>query len=75
MVLLEVDDDGQGIPDDLVNRVTDPFFTTKEVGKGTGLGLSMVKGFADAHHGRLSIESKAGGTRISLALPQPKSTG
>ena len=75
VAFLEVEDDGQGIPDDLVNRVTDPFFTTKEVGKGTGLGLSMVKGFVEAHDGRLSIESKVSGTRITLVLPQPKPIG
>lgn len=70
MVYLEVEDDGQGILDDLLPSVTEPFFTTKDVGKGTGLGLSMVNGFVEAHNGELLLESNAGGTRITLAIPR-----
>ncbi|MEM8978233.1 MAG: ATP-binding protein [Pseudomonadota bacterium] len=70
MIYLEIEDDGQGIPKDLVQSVTEPFFTTKDIGKGTGLGLSMVKGFVDAHEGTLVIESDPGGTRIKLGLPK-----
>jgi len=65
-----VSDQGQGIPDDLVNRVTEPFFTTKEAGKGTGLGLSMVAGFVQQSNGLLKIDSRPGvGTTIELILP------
>jgi len=65
-----VSDQGQGIPDDLLNRVTEPFFTTKEAGKGTGLGLSMVAGFVQQSNGLLRIDSQPGrGTMIDLILP------
>ncbi|HET9335675.1 MAG TPA: ATP-binding protein, partial [Sphingomicrobium sp.] len=69
-VLIQVEDQGQGIPDELIGRVTEPFFTTKEAGKGTGLGLSMVAGFIQQSGGRMRIDSKSGrGTRIELILP------
>jgi CheY-like chemotaxis protein len=65
-----VSDQGQGIPDDLLSRVTEPFFTTKEAGKGTGLGLSMVAGFVQQSNGLLKIDSHPGrGTTIDLILP------
>ena len=56
-VRLSVSDTGIGIKPELLSRVTEPFFTTKEVGKGTGLGLSMVRGFAEQSGGALHIES------------------
>ena len=69
-VRIQVADQGQGIPDELIGRVTEPFFTTKEAGKGTGLGLSMVAGFVQQSGGRLKIDSEpGGGTRIELILP------
>jgi PAS domain S-box-containing protein len=69
-VRIRVRDEGGGIPDELVGRVTEPFFTTKEAGKGTGLGLSMVAGFIQQSGGRLTIESPAGkGTTVELVLP------
>ena len=65
-----VSDHGDGIPSELVGRVTEPFFTTKEAGKGTGLGLSMVAGFVDQSNGILRIDSRPGeGTTIELLLP------
>ena len=67
---VRVSDSGDGIPADLVDRVTEPFFTTKDVGKGTGLGLSMVAGFVHQSGGELSIASEAGrGTTVELILP------
>ncbi|MBV1688449.1 response regulator [Novosphingobium sp. G106] len=67
-VLLE--DEGEGIPGDLIDRIVEPFFTTKEIGKGTGLGLSMVAGFAQQSGGKLAIRSEVGkGTAIELILP------
>ena len=69
-VRVRVADKGVGIPADILSRVTEPFFTTKESGKGTGLGLSMVAGFAHQSGGTLDIDSAPGkGTRIDLILP------
>jgi CheY-like chemotaxis protein len=70
-VVLAVEDTGCGISADLLERVMEPFFTTKEVGKGTGLGLSMVYGFANQSGGAMRIESREDeGTRVELWLPQ-----
>lgn len=70
-VVLTVADNGCGIPKEIVERVLEPFFTTKDVGKGTGLGLSMVYGFAKQSEGALRIESKVGeGTKVHLWLPR-----
>ena len=69
-VRIRVSDQGRGIPSDIVNRITEPFFTTKEAGKGTGLGLSMVSGFVQQSGGRLRIDSEPGkGATIELLLP------
>lgn len=70
-VWLQVTDEGTGIPAELVDKVLEPFFTTKPVGKGTGLGLSMVYGFARQSGGAFRIMSEAGqGTRAEIWLPQ-----
>lgn len=67
---ISVQDQGNGIPEDLINRIIEPFFTTKEVGKGTGLGLSMVAGFVQQSGGKLDIRSELGtGTTIEMLLP------
>ena len=69
-VRIRVSDEGEGIPAEIVDRITEPFFTTKEAGKGTGLGLSMVAGFVQQSGGRLRIGSKPGeGTTVELILP------
>jgi signal transduction histidine kinase/CheY-like chemotaxis protein len=69
-VVVSVRDQGEGIPDEIVSRVTEPFFTTKEAGKGTGLGLSMVVGFVQQSGGKLRIESTPGeGSTIEVYLP------
>ncbi|TLS75588.1 PAS domain S-box protein [Mariprofundus erugo] len=65
-----VSDNGQGISEAILSRVTEPFFTTKEAGKGTGLGLAMVFGAIQSHRGKLVIESAEGvGTTIHIYLP------
>jgi signal transduction histidine kinase len=67
---IRIRDEGSGIPPDLIERVTEPFFTTKAPGKGTGLGLSMVAGFVEQSGGAFRIESEAGhGTQIDMVLP------
>ena len=67
---IRVCDEGGGIPFDIIDKVTEPFFTTKEAGKGTGLGLSMVVGFVQQSGGKMHISSETGrGTTIDLYLP------
>jgi signal transduction histidine kinase/CheY-like chemotaxis protein len=69
-VVVDVADTGAGMPQEVVERATEPFFTTKEAGKGTGLGLSQVYGFVRQSGGFLTIESAAGvGTSIGIHLP------
>lgn len=69
-VEIVIADNGPGIPHEILNRVLDPFFTTKTEGKGVGLGLSVAYGFARQSGGTLYIESKEGvGTSIHLLLP------
>lgn len=69
-IRINVCDDGEGIPPELLDRITEPFFTTKEAGKGTGLGLSMVMGFVQQSGGRFKVSSLVGqGTTIELLLP------
>jgi PAS domain S-box-containing protein len=70
-VRIAVTDDGVGIPPELLGRVMEPFFTTKEPGKGTGLGLSMAFGFAKQSGGHLKVYSEPGhGTTVNLYLPR-----
>ena len=70
-LVLAVIDSGCGIPAEMIDKVLEPFFTTKDVGKGTGLGLSMVYGFAKQSGGTLRLISEAGeGTRAELWLPR-----
>jgi CheY-like chemotaxis protein len=69
-VVLEVNDDGPGVPDEMQARVFDPFFTTKPVGKGTGLGLSVAYAIAQEHGGRISVRSTGtAGASFLLELP------
>lgn len=69
-VHVSIADTGCGIAKENLDRVLDPFFTTKPVGQGTGLGLSIVRKIMDEHHGRLYIDSSEGeGTTITLSFP------
>lgn len=64
------EDQGVGIPDDIADRVMNPFFSTKPAGQGTGLGLSISHGIIKNHGGKITIESKAGQfTRVIVDLP------
>ena len=70
-VAICVSDTGEGMADDIRQKVFEPFFTTKEVGKGSGLGLSQVLGFAKQSGGGVRIDSKLGeGTSVSIFLPR-----
>jgi signal transduction histidine kinase/CheY-like chemotaxis protein len=69
-ILLEVSDDGPGIPAANVSRIFDPFFTTKPPGVGTGLGLSIVYGIVKQHGGEVTFENQTGsGAKFTVELP------
>jgi PAS domain S-box-containing protein len=67
LVVAEIDDTGEGIPEEKLMKVFEPFFTTKPTGTGTGLGLSVVKTIIDLHGGTVDIRNLAGGgVRVTL---------
>jgi two-component system NtrC family sensor kinase len=69
-VYLEIADTGVGIPEIVINRIYEPFFTTKDVGKGTGLGLSIVYSAVKAHGGDIQVDSVAGeGSTFIVSIP------
>lgn len=69
-VLMEVADDGSGIPPEVMERIFDPFFTTKGIGQGTGLGLSTTLGIVRSHGGAIQVTSEPGkGTTFHVYLP------
>ncbi len=68
-ILIEVRDNGTGIPSNLKERIFEPFFTTKEVGKGTGLGLSVSYNIIESFGGQIKVESRPGDTNFSVRIP------
>ncbi|MBK8508292.1 MAG: GHKL domain-containing protein [Candidatus Competibacteraceae bacterium] len=65
-----VEDNGKGIPEDILPRIFDPFFTTKEIGKGTGLGLSIAYKIVQQHGGKITVHSEVNkGTQFTVSIP------
>jgi two-component system NtrC family sensor kinase len=68
-----ISDTGPGIPQEHVDKIFEPFYTTKEIGRGTGLGLSIAYGIVERHHGSIWVESEEGkGTSFFIRLPIPE---
>jgi len=68
--VVEIEDNGPGIPTAVQSKIFDPFFTTKEPGKGTGLGLSTSYGIiTEKHKGSITVQSKPGCTKFIVKLP------
>ncbi|MFD0862653.1 ATP-binding protein [Sungkyunkwania multivorans] len=68
-VSVYVTDNGHGIPEDIVNRIFEPFYTTKEMGQGTGLGLDIVLKIVKQHKGEIKVNSEPGETTFEVCLP------
>jgi signal transduction histidine kinase len=68
-VLVEIADDGPGIPPEVQSRIFEPFFTTKGVGEGTGLGLDVVHRIVQKSRGLVTLKSAPGDTRFQVRLP------
>lgn len=70
VVHVVVEDNGKGIPGDVLPRIFDPFFTTKEIGKGTGLGLSIAYKIVQQHGGHIKVKSEVNkGTQFTVSIP------
>ena len=67
-VVISVSDNGHGIPQKILDKIFQPFFTTKPTGQGTGLGLSLAYDIVKAHGGELKVETKGRGRGSSLPL-------
>jgi signal transduction histidine kinase len=68
-VVVEIDDNGPGIPPEVLPHIFEPFFTTKPVGEGTGLGLDTAQRIVKKHHGDIQVRSAPGDTRFQVWLP------
>jgi len=67
-VTIEIEDNGPGIPDELKDKILQPFFTTKKGTQGTGLGLSITNDIIKAHGGTMEVYSEPGKTQIRIIL-------
>ncbi len=73
-ITISISDNGNGMPEEIKDKIFQPFFTTKPTGKGTGLGLSLSFDIVKAHNGTLTVSSSEGiGTTFTIKLPNPKS--
>ncbi len=68
-VIVEITDSGHGIPEEVINHIFDPFYTTKGVGEGTGLGLEVSYRIIEKHRGTIDVSSEPGRTTFSVCLP------
>ncbi len=68
-VIVQIVDDGPGIPPEVRDRIFDPFFTTKPIGEGTGLGLDIVQRLVQRHGGEIEVQSQPGRTEFRVILP------
>jgi|SRR5579871_989707 len=71
--LIEIADNGPGIPPEILDHIFEPFFTTKGVGNGTGLGLETARRIVREHGGEITVQSAPGATRFQVRLPLPGS--
>ncbi|MBD3223799.1 MAG: GHKL domain-containing protein, partial [Caldithrix sp.] len=76
MIQLAVADNGPGIPENVIQKIFEPLFTTKQIGKGTGLGLAVTYGIIKMHHGQIDVQSNTDasrqqtGTTFIVSLPK-----
>ena len=69
-LIIEVEDNGEGMDEETISKVFDPFFTTKPVGQGTGLGMSITHKIVKNHQGDIKVESiKGHGSKFTVTLP------
>lgn len=69
MVRIDIEDTGPGIPESILPRIFEPYFTTKSPGEGTGIGLAMVHSIVDSHGGRISASNTGKGAKFTILLP------
>lgn len=72
-VAFTIEDSGNGIPKEIVEKIFNPFFTSKDIGKGTGLGLSISKGIVDSHGGSIYVDETSKHTTFVVRLPKVQS--
>jgi signal transduction histidine kinase len=74
VIIIRIKDTGPGIPENIREKIFDPFYTTKGVGKGTGLGLSISQSIIEKHKGTIDVKSETGkGTEFVISIPVKQS--